>query len=269
MFSDLTSSRTHSKEDPSICSYCNRSFVRMDCLIRHMRTKHRNQLQDIITSAEKEKMLKAQMRLSGGTDTVEKKEEKTDGEIEIIYYDNDQVEEYNEYFEIIPIAEEELEKSEKEHNEIVKVEPTKKLPVRKRVNEKPPAMEPKSKLPRKAKSKVTKKEESDDEDAGAPIFLNDDELKKRISELLSIVIEESILTELGFGIKSVDEVLCSVIEQCSRQPLTKDSHEDDSTRMRENTKSLFSLVLDEEHIKSLLNNYTVDEVLTIVLKMSK
>ncbi|CAO1429178.1 unnamed protein product [Diamesa hyperborea] len=171
--------RTHSKEDPSICSYCNRSFVRMDCLIRHMRTKHRNQLQDIITT------------------------------------------------------------------------------------------EPKSKLPRKAKSKVTKKEESDDEDAGAPIFLNDDELKKRISELLSIVIEESILTDLGFGIKSVDEVLCSVIEQCSRQPLTKDSHEDDSTRMRENTKSLFSLVLDDEHIKSLLNNYTVDEVLTIVLKMSK
>lgn len=230
-----------------------------------MRTKHRNQLQDIITSAEKQKMLKAQMRLSEGTDPIVKKEEKAEGEIEIIYYDNDQEVEYEEFFEIIPIAEEDLEKSDKE---VIKVETTKKLPVRKRVNEKP-AAEPKSKLPRKAKSKVTKKEESDDEDAGAPIFLNDDELKKRISELLSIVIEESILTDLGFGIKSVDEVLCSVIEQCSRQPLTKDSHEDDSTRMRENTKSLFSLVLDDEHIKSLLNNYTVDEVLTIVLKMSK
>ncbi|CAO1431374.1 unnamed protein product [Diamesa serratosioi] len=171
--------RTHSKEEPSICSYCNRSFVRMDCLVRHMRTKHRNQLQDIIAKPENET---------------------------------------------------------------------------------------KSKISRKAK---TSKVESDEEETGAPIFLNDDELKKRISELLSIVIEESILSELGFGIKSVDEVLCAVIEQCSRQPLTKDSHEDDSTRMRENTKSLFSLVLDEEHIKSLLNNYTVDEVLTIVLKMSK
>lgn len=240
-----------------------------------MRTKHRNQLQDIITSAEKQKMIKAQLRLSEGTDTIEKKEEKADGEIEIIYYENDQEVEYDEYFEIIPIAEEDLEKTEKEPKEVIKIETTKKLPMKKRVDEQPAVTEPKSKLPRKAKSSslknVVKKDESDDEDAdaGAPIFLNDDELKKRISELLSIVIEESILTDLGFGIKSVDEVLCSVIEQCSRQPLTKDSHEDDSTRMRENTKSLFSLVLDEEHIKSLLNNYTVDEVLTIVLKMSK
>ena len=236
-----------------------------------MRTKHRNQLQDIITSAEKQKMIKAQSRLSIGTNTIEKKEDKTDGEIEIIYYDNDHEVEYEEYFEIIPMAEEDLEKTENETNEVIKTKTTKKLPVRKRENEK--SAELKSKLPRKAKlssvQNVVKKEESDDEDAGAPIFLNDDELKKRISELLSIVIEESILSELGFGIKSVDEVLCSVIEQCSRQPLTKDSHEDDSTRMRENTKSLFSLVLDEEHIKSLLNNYTVDEVLTIVLKMSK
>lgn len=243
--------------------------MRMDCLIRHMRTKHRNQLQDIITSAEKQKMIKAQLRLSEGTNRIEKKEEKTDGDIEIIYYNNDQQVEYEEFFEIIPMAEEDLEKSQVN----IKPEITKKLPVKKRVNKLPAETEPQSKSTRKAKSsplkKVAIKDESDDEDAGAPIFLNDDELKKRISELLSIVIEESILSELGFGTKSVDEVLCAVIEQCSRQPLTKDSHEDDSTRMRENTKSLFSLVLDEEHIKSLLNNYTVDEVLTIVLKMSK
>lgn len=246
----------------------------MDCLIRHMRTKHRNQLQDIIASAEKQKMIKAQLRLSQGTSITEKKEEKTDGEIEIIYYNNDQEVEYEEFFEIIPIAEEDLEKSqEKEPKEDIKLEITKKLPVRKRVNKIQAETEPQPKSTRKAKSspltKVPIRDESDDDDAGAPIFLNDDELKKRISELLSIVIEESILSELGFGTKSVDEVLCAVIEQCSRQPLTKDSHEDDSTRMRENTKSLFSLVLDEEHIKSLLNNYTVDEVLTIVLKMSK
>lgn len=112
--------------------------------------------------------------------------------------------------------------------------------------------------------------EDEDEEAGAPIFLDDQLLKQRISELLQIVIEESLLKELGFGKKEVDEVLCSVLEQCSRTPLKKEfGFADDSTRMRENTKLLFSLVLDEEHIKSLLNNYTVDEVITIVLRMAK
>jgi KRAB domain-containing zinc finger protein len=109
-----------------------------------------------------------------------------------------------------------------------------------------------------------------EEEDGAPIFLDDDLLMKRITELLQIVIEESLLKELGFGTKSVDDVLCSVLEQCSRKPLRKvEGGDDDSTRMRENTKQLFSMVLDEDHIKSLLNNYTVDEVVTIVLRMAK
>lgn len=109
----------------------------------------------------------------------------------------------------------------------------------------------------------------DDED-GAPIFLDDQLLMKRISELLQIVIEEGLLKELGFGKNSIDDVLCSVLEQCSRTPLKKgQGADDDSTRMRENTKQLFSMVLDEDHIKELLNNYTVDEVITIVLRMSK
>lgn len=114
---------------------------------------------------------------------------------------------------------------------------------------------------------VTTKEE---EEFGAPIFLDDQLLKDRISELLQIVIEEGLLKELGFGVKPIDDVLCSVLEQCSRKPLKKGfGADDDSTRMRENTKQLFSMVLDEDHIKSLLNNYTVDEVITIVLRMAK
>ena len=109
-----------------------------------------------------------------------------------------------------------------------------------------------------------------EEEEGAPIFLDDELLMTRISDLLQIVIEESLLKELGFGTKPIDEVLCSVLEQCSRKPLIKtEAGEDASTRMRENTKQLFSMVLDEDHIKSLLNNYTVDEVITIVLRMAK
>lgn len=172
----------------------------MDCLVRHMRSKHRDKLQQIIVEAETKKIIK----MMNGEE-----------QIEIIYYNN-----------------EEQSQPEEEYYEV-----------------------------------VTMKEE---EECGAPIFLDDQLLKERVSELLQIVIEQSLLKELGFGKKPIDEVLCSVLEQCSRTPLKKeDGGDDDSTRMRENTKQLFSMVLDEDHIKSLLNNYTVDEVITIVLRMAK
>ena len=159
-------------------------------------------------------------------------------ELEIIVYNDDSQEAIYEVLEV-----------EEATDEKPKVRKTKKSPVKKEVVQ------------------ITN---DDDDDDCAPIFLDDDLLKKRIQELLQIVIEESLLKELGFGKKPIDDVLCSVLEQCSHTPLRKgDGNEDDSTRMRENTKQLFSMVLDEEHIKSLLNNYTVDEVITIVLKMAK
>lgn len=33
--------RTHVKEEPCKCKICNRAFIRTDCLIRHMRQKHK------------------------------------------------------------------------------------------------------------------------------------------------------------------------------------------------------------------------------------
>lgn len=33
--------RIHKREEPSQCNECNRKFKRVDCLIRHMRAKHR------------------------------------------------------------------------------------------------------------------------------------------------------------------------------------------------------------------------------------
>lgn len=171
----------------------------MDCLVRHVRSKHRDTLQQIIVEAETNRIISTQ----------------EGEEYEIIVYKDD----YED------------------------TEPTKTAPTR---------------------------VEMEDEEECEPIFLDDKLLTKRIQELLEIVIEESLLKELGYGTKPIDEVLCSVLEQCSRTPIrSSDGVHDDSTRMRENTKLLFSMVMDEDHIKSLLNNYTVDEVITIVLKMSK
>lgn len=165
-------------EEPARCSYCGKNFLRMDCLVRHMRAKHRDALQQIIVEAETKKII----RMLG-----------SDEQIEIIYFNDDaQSQDGEEVFEVL-------------HT---------------------------------------------NEDDDAPIFLDDQLLMKRISELLQIVIEESLLKELGFGVKNIDDVLCSVLEQCSRRPLKKeDGDEDESTRLRENTKILFSMVLDEDHIK--------------------
>ena len=44
---------------------------------------------------------------------------------------------------------------------------------------------------------------------------------------------------------------------------------DFTSKMRDNAKLLFSVALDEDRIQSLLNNHTVDEVITILLKMAK
>jgi KRAB domain-containing zinc finger protein len=40
-------------------------------------------------------------------------------------------------------------------------------------------------------------------------------------------------------------------------------------RMRENAKLLFTVVIDDEAVKSLLNNQTVDEVILHVLRLAK
>lgn len=182
----------------------------MDCLVRHVRSKHRDTLQQIIVEAETNRIISAQSNNSGGE------------EVEIIVYNEDSQ-------SGLVIDEDESESN-----------------------------------------KLVKPENIDEEEECEPIFLDDNLLQKRIQELLEIVIEESLLKELGYGKKPIDEVLCSVLEQCSRTPIRKsDGVSDDSTRMRENAKQLFSMVMDEDHIKSLLNNYTVDEVITIVLKMSK
>jgi hypothetical protein len=198
----------------------------MDCLVRHVRSKHRDMLQQIIVEAETNRIISAQQSKVTGVE-----------ELEIIVFNEEDSQDAGEVYEVVDIE------------ESVDVKPKGK----KRI----------------AKKDEVKSDDEEDEDC-APIFLNDDLLMKRIQELLQIVIEESLLKELGFGTKPIDEVLCSVLEQCSHTPLRKsDGILDDSTRMRENTKQLFSMVLDEDHIKSLLNNYTVDEVITIVLKMAK
>jgi hypothetical protein len=47
---------THTKEPPRSCDECGRAFIRQDCLLRHMRSKHRDMLEEILAEAEKKKL---------------------------------------------------------------------------------------------------------------------------------------------------------------------------------------------------------------------
>ena len=44
------------QEPPRSCDECGRAFIRQDCLLRHMRTKHREMLEEIMAEAEKKKL---------------------------------------------------------------------------------------------------------------------------------------------------------------------------------------------------------------------
>ena len=67
----------------------------------------------------------------------------------------------------------------------------------------------------------------------------------------------------------VQDILEAVIRRCGHQPLTGDSDLPFAERLRENVKLLFTVVIDDANVKSLLTTQTVDEVILHVLKLSK
>lgn len=86
---------------------------------------------------------------------------------------------------------------------------------------------------------------------------------------MEILIEAKKLKALGFGKKPNEEVLCAAIKASGKTPIISEIAGDFTSKMRDNAKLLFSVALDEERITSLLNNHTVDEVITIVLKKAR
>uniref|UniRef100_A0AAG5CXV4 C2H2-type domain-containing protein n=2 Tax=Anopheles atroparvus TaxID=41427 RepID=A0AAG5CXV4_ANOAO len=117
---------------------------------------------------------------------------------------------------------------------------------------------------REPKPTGSKKKHLDDD--SIPIFLSDDTLAEKISELLMMLVGEEMLQEFGWPETPVEDLLCQVIMRCGHRPTKGEEAGDKTTRMRENTKILFSVTMDDEDIKPLLNNHTVDEVIMHVLK---
>lgn len=108
--------------------------------------------------------------------------------------------------------------------------------------------------------------EQQDQDDCMPIFLSDAVLKEKVNELLRMLIDEEVLEEFGWPRAPVDRVLSQVIKRCGHKPASVAETGDYTTRMRENTKILFALTMEDDSIRMLLNNHTIDEVIMSVLK---
>lgn len=92
-------------------------------------------------------------------------------------------------------------------------------------------------------------------------------LKQNIERLLKSVVDDDILLKFGYPHAPVEHVLCSVIEQCGQRPVDN-VYDDSLTKLRENVKLLFTSVIDDQSIKEMLNNHTIDEVISHVIKLS-
>lgn len=108
-----------------------------------------------------------------------------------------------------------------------------------------------------------------DEPAIDVVQLSDDELKENIARLLKIVVDEDILIKFGYPKAPIEKVLSSVIKQCGQSPVDNRTCPNLSSKLREDVKLLFTSVIDDESIKEMLNNHTIDEVVCHVIKLSE
>lgn len=94
--------------------------------------------------------------------------------------------------------------------------------------------------------------------------LNDDKLCEAIRELLILLVDEKLLKNFGWPNAPIDSLLESVIRQCNHEPVKCEDY-NYFDRLRENVKLLFTVVIEDDSLKELLNNKTVDEVIVNVI----
>ncbi|CAG0900613.1 unnamed protein product [Darwinula stevensoni] len=101
-----------------------------------------------------------------------------------------------------------------------------------------------------------------------PEPMTESTLRESLSELLSLLVDEVTLKGFGWPDCPIDEVLEAVIKRCGHAPAPHNLY-DLAGRLRHNAKLLFTVVIDDAAVKTLLNNQTVDEVIMHVLRLAK
>ncbi|KAK6635535.1 hypothetical protein RUM44_000787 [Polyplax serrata] len=97
---------------------------------------------------------------------------------------------------------------------------------------------------------------------------NKSSFPEAVAELLKLLVDEDTLKSFGAPESPIDRVLNLVIKRCGHQPVENPTLSD-LDRLRENAKLLFTVVIDDTAVKTLLNNQSVDEVIHHVLTLAK
>lgn len=97
--------------------------------------------------------------------------------------------------------------------------------------------------------------------------MTNDKLIESIGQLLAVLVDEATLQGFGWPETPIDQLLEAVIKRCGYHPVDPDRYEY-YDRLRENCKLLFTVVIDDNAVKTLLNNQTVDEVILHVLRLA-
>lgn len=192
---------THTKEPPRACEVCGRAFIRQDCLIRHLRQRHRIHMDQVVAESDQKKL---QARLLAAA--------------------------ASELTDVLGDEEDEEEEEENVDGDF---------------------------------------EAEEGKDSAATIVLSETELIESMHELLALLIDEESLKSYGWPEAPVESVIQSVISQCGHTPATESTEMTYADSLRENAKLLFSVVTDDDAIKQLLNNQTVDQVIQHMLRLAK
>lgn len=113
-----------------------------------------------------------------------------------------------------------------------------------------------------------KDEDENEHEMKIHIEHNQTEVRENIAQLLKIVVDEDVLNKFGYPDSPIENVLNSVIKHCGLVPIERSTCSDALSNLRENTKLLFTSVIDDESIKEMLNNHTIDEVVSHFIKVT-
>lgn len=93
-------------------------------------------------------------------------------------------------------------------------------------------------------------------------------LEGNVAELISALIDAEVLQSFNWHEKSVNEMLESLIYRCGRSPVPPEDH-GPMDQLRENTKILFTIILDDSPLDPILEHNIVDQVLVDILRQPK
>lgn len=93
-------------------------------------------------------------------------------------------------------------------------------------------------------------------------------LTDSVRELLTVLVDEATLRANGWPDTPADKLLDLVIRRSGHCPASEDDF-DYIGRLRENARLLFTVVINDSAVKSMLKTQTVDEVILQVLRLAK